>query len=117
MTFIVCGLPPDPETIPERLMSFVEAGYMRAEMSSDWLAGARAKYSDGQSARDEAVRSATLGAATLIYAAEATGFASGPMNGFDAQGVAREFGLALDEVPGILVAIGRAAPGNPGCLV
>jgi nitroreductase len=112
VTFIVCGLLPDPETIPERLISFVDAGYMRADISSDWLAGARTKYANAQSARDEAVRSATLGAATLIYAAEAMDFVSGPMNGFDEQGVVREFGLTLDEVPVMLVAVGRKAPGN-----
>ena len=112
VTFIVCGSLPDPGIVPQRLMPFVEAGYMRPETSSDWREGARAKYADPEAARDEAVRSATLGAATLIYAAEAMGFASGPMNGFDAEGVTREFDLARDEVPAMLVAVGRAAPGN-----
>jgi len=34
------------------------------------------------------------------------------MIGFDAEGVAREFGLGSNEVPVMLVAVGRAAPGN-----
>jgi nitroreductase len=112
VTFIVCGVLPDSEHIPERLRLFVEAGYMRAEMSSTWQEGARAKYADPQAARDEAVRSASLGAATLMYAAGALGLASGPMNGFDADAVATEFGLASDELPVMLVAVGRPAPGN-----
>ncbi|CAN7153805.1 nitroreductase family protein [Trinickia sp. LjRoot230] len=112
VTFIICGALPDAETLPERLLPFVGAGYMPAKMASSWREGALAKYADPQTARDEAVRSATLGAATLIYAAQAKGLASGPMIGFDADGVAREFGLERDEVPVMLVPIGRAAPGN-----
>ncbi|CAE6742977.1 nitroreductase family protein [Paraburkholderia haematera] len=112
VTFIICGLLPDPTTIPERLQPFVEAGYMPADLPSGWQAGARTQYADPQTARDEAVRSATLGAATLIYAAEALGFVSSPMIGFDADGVVRAFGLRRSEVPVMLVPVGRAAPGN-----
>lgn len=112
VTFIICGRYPDHADIPERLSSFVATGLMSAETASGWQEGARGQYADKQTARDEAVRSATLGAATLIYAAEALGLASGPMIGFDAEGVIREFGLAHSEVPVMLVAIGRAAPGN-----
>jgi len=112
VTFIVCGVLPDHASIPERLRPFVQAGYMPADMVTGWQASARAQYADPRTARDEAVRSASLGAATLIHAAEALGLASGPMAGFDAEGVVREFGLAPKEVPVMLVAIGRAAPGN-----
>lgn len=112
VTFIVCGLLPDHTTLAERLAPFVEAGHMRAEVSESWQQGAQAKYADPQEARDEALRSASLGAATLIYAAAAMGFASSPMGGFDAAGVAREFGLLADEVPVMLVPVGRSAPGN-----
>ena len=112
VTFIICGLLPDHAAIPERLLPFVEAGYMPAGMASGWQDGARAQYADPQTARDEAVRSATLGAATLIYAAEALGLGSGPMIGFDAEAVAHEFGLGPNELPVMLVAVGRAAPGN-----
>ncbi|WP_220702166.1 nitroreductase family protein [Trinickia fusca] len=112
VTFIICGLLPDSTTLTERLRPFVETGHMSANMSSGWQEGARALYADPQTARDEAVRSATLGAATLIYAAEAMGFVSGPMIGFNAEGVMREFGLESNEVPVMLVPVGRAAPGN-----
>jgi nitroreductase len=112
VTFIVCGVLPDHAALAARLLPFVEAGFMPAVMASGWQEGARAQYADPQTARDEAVRSATLGAATLIFAAEALGLVSGPMIGFDAEGVAREFGLGSNEVPVMLVAVGRAAPGN-----
>lgn len=112
VTFIVCGVLPDAADVPARLHAFVQAGHMAAEVVSRWQEGARAQYAAPQKARDEAVRSAALGAATLIYAAEAMGLASGPMVGFDADGVAREFGLAAREIPVMLLAVGRAAPGN-----
>src|SRR5690606_28150335 len=82
------------------------------EMASTWQKTALAQYADGQAARDEAVRSASLGAATLMHAAEAMGYVSCPMVGFDAEGVIRAFALAPQEIPVMLVAVGRAAPGN-----
>lgn len=112
VTFIICGVLPDPVVIPERLRGFVADGFMSVEMASGWQEGAQAQYADPQVARDEAVRSASLAAATLMYAAGALGLASAPMVGFDAQGVAHGFGLGPTEVPVMLVAIGRAAPGN-----
>lgn len=111
-TFIVCGTLPDPAIIPARLSASVTAGFIPAEIAAGWQEGARRQYADAAKARDEAVRSATLGAATLLYAAEAKGLASCPMGGFDPAGIAREFDLAGDEIPVVLVAVGRAAPGN-----
>lgn len=112
VTFVICGLQPDHSTLPDRLRPFVDTGLMSDTIASHWQEGARNLYADPQTARDEAVRSATFGAATLIYAAEALGFASGPMIGFDAGGVAREFGLRANEVPAMLLPVGRALPGN-----
>lgn len=112
VTFVICGLLPDHADIPTRLRPFTEEGFMPASMASGWEEGARAQYADKRAARDEAVRSATFGAATLIYAAEAMGLASGPIGGFDAEGVAHAFGLEPHEIPVMLVAVGRAAPGN-----
>lgn len=112
VTFIICGVLPDHAVLAERLRPSVDAGFMPSHRASSWQEAARAQYDNPQIARDEAVRSATFGAATLIFAAEALGFVSGPMGGFDAEGVSREFGLGLNEVPVMLVAVGRAAPGN-----
>lgn len=112
VTFIICGALPNHEILAERLHPSVEAGFMPAAMVAGWQEGARQQYADPRMARDEAVRSATFGAGTLMHAAEAMGLASGPMVGFDAEGVARAFGLMPDEVPVLLLAVGRAAPGN-----
>ncbi len=112
VTFIICGVLPDAAVVSQRLRPLVEAGLMPDAMAMAWQEGAYLKYRDPQIARDEAVRSATLAGATLIYAAEALGLASCPMVGFDARGVASAFGLKSDELPVLLVAVGRAAPGN-----
>lgn len=112
VTFIVCGVLPDVTTLPDRLQACVNAGYMPADMPSVWQAAAGAQYADPRIAHDEAVRSATFGAATLMLAAQALGLVSGPMTGFDAEGVSRAFDLGPDEIPVLLVAVGHAAAGN-----
>jgi nitroreductase len=58
------------------------------------------------------VRSATFGAAAIIYAARSLGLGSTPMIGFDAEAVHREFGLAEDEVPVMLLTVGPERAGN-----
>jgi nitroreductase len=73
---------------------------MSPELVAGWVGAAKGLYDDKpQMQRDEAIRSATFGAASLLYAAEVHGFGSCPMIGFD-------------EIPVLLVAIGRAATNN-----
>ena len=112
VTFIVCGVLPDAATLPARLQPFVDAGHMPPEMPAQWQAAAHGQYTNPQAARDEAVRSASLGAATLMLAAEALGLASGPMGGFEPDEVAYAFGLAANELPVMLIALGQASAGN-----
>lgn len=110
--FIVCGVLADPEALAERLQPSVDAGFMPAAMAQGWLQAAQQQYASAQAVRDEALRSASFGAMTLMHAAQALGLASCAMTGFDAEGVAASFGLASEEVPVMLVTVGRAAPGN-----
>ena len=113
VTFIVCGQWADPRVTPDRLAPLVEAGIMPAKMVSEWESPARDLSMDfPQRQRDEAVRSGTFGAATMIYAARSLGLGSTPMIGFDAEAVHREFGLAKDEVPVMLLSVGAERPGN-----
>ncbi|MFP3556182.1 nitroreductase family protein [Paraburkholderia sp. SIMBA_049] len=113
VTFIVCGQLADSSVIPDRLAPLVEAGVMPAQMVPEWEKPARDLYRDHpQRQRDEAVRTGTFGAAAMIYAARSLGLASTPMIGFDSEAVHREFGLAGDEVPVMLLAIGAERPGN-----
>jgi nitroreductase len=113
VTFIVCGQLADSSVIPERLAPLVEAGIMPAKMVPEWEIPARDLYmAYPQRRRDEAVRSAAIGATAMIYAAHSLGLGSTPMIGFDAEAVHREFGLAEDEVPVMLLSIGPERPGN-----
>lgn len=113
VTFIVCGVLPQPATLLERLQGSVDAGFMPAEMPPSWVALADRLYAGSpRTQRDEAVRSATFAASTLMLAGQALGLAASPMTGFDPEGVADVFRLGADEVPVMLVAMGHAQPGN-----
>src|SRR5882724_5882176 len=113
VTFIVCGQLADSSVIPKRLAPVVEAGIMPAKMVPEWEIPARNLYMEyPQRQRDEAVRTATFGAAAMIYAARSLGLGSTPMIGFDAEAVHREFALAEDEVPVMLLSVGPERPGN-----
>ena len=113
VTFIVCGQLADSSVIPERLAPVVEAGIMPAKLVPDWEIPARGLYFEHpQRQRDEAVRTGAIGATAMIYAARSLGLGSTPMIGFDAEAVAREFGLAEDEVPVMLLSVGAERPGN-----
>jgi nitroreductase len=113
VTFIVVGQLADSSVIPDRLAPLVKSGVMPEAMVPEWEIPARDLYMDyPQRQRDEAVRTATFGAAAMIYAARSLGLGSTPMIGFDAEAVSREFGLAEDEVPVMLLSIGPERPGN-----
>ena len=113
VTFIVCGQLADSSVIPQRLAPLVAAGIMPASMVPEWEIPARDLYMEyPRRQRDEAVRTATFGAAVMVYAARSLGLGSTPMIGFDAEAVHHEFGLAEDEVPVMLLSIGAERPGN-----
>ena len=113
VTFIVCGQLVETSVIPARLAPLVEAGIMPAETVPEWEMPARDLYmAYPQRRRDEAIRTATFGAAAIIYAAKSMGMGSTPMIGFDFDAVHREFGLAEDEIPVMLLSVGPERPGN-----
>lgn len=113
VTFVICGQLADSSVIPDRLAPLVEAGVMPAAMVPEWENPARELYMEyPQRRRDEAVRTGTFGAAAMIYAARSLGLGTTPMIGFDAEAVHREFGLAEDEVPVMLLSVGVERQGN-----
>ena len=113
VTFIVCGELADHRKLAERLAPSVEAGVMPATMVPAWEAGAKSLYFEQPwRARDEAVRTPTIGATTMMLAAHAMGLGAGPMIGFDPEAVSQEFGLAEDEIPVMLIAVGYGTPEN-----
>lgn len=113
VTFIVCGQLADSSVIPQRLAPVVEAGIMPERLIPDWEIPARDLYADyPQRQRDEAVRTGAIGATTMIYVARSWGLGSTPMIGFDADAVHKEFGLAENEIPVLLLSIGAERSGN-----
>ena len=113
VTFIVSGTLMPHARLALALEPAVRTGVMPQATAEGWVDMAHGMYADNLGfQRDEAIRSASLAAMTLMLAAAGMGLASGPMIGFDAAGVSRSFGLSAAEVPALLVAVGHAAPGN-----
>ncbi len=113
VTVIVIGTLDGHERIRANLQPLVDAGHMGPEDLEAWANDThRGMHDRPAKQRDEAVRSGSLAAMNLMTAAQALGLASAPMGGFDAAAVSAEFGLAPTELPVMLVAIGRPAPGN-----
>lgn len=113
VTFIICGVLGAHRSLQQALQPSVEAGIVSQAALESWVAMAAATHTDNpQLQRDEAFRSASLAAMTLMLAAEGMGLVTGAISGFDAAGVATAFGFAATEVPVILVTTGYAAPGN-----
>ena len=113
VTFIILGDLRGHERLAEALEPLVAAGTFDRKMADGWLGAAGHLYgSNPQMARDEAIRSASLAAMILMLAAEAKGMASGPMIGFDPDGVRREFQIPERYVPVMLLPVGYATAGN-----
>ncbi|MBB3120642.1 nitroreductase family protein [Pseudoduganella violacea] len=113
VTFIVCGTLAAHEGLAGALQPSLDAGIINASMLQSWVGMAHGAHHDNpQLQRDEAIRSASLAAMTLILAAEGMGLDTCPMGGFDQQGVAREFGLSERDVPVMLVTVGYATQEN-----
>jgi len=60
-----------------------------------------------QAQRDEAIRSGSLAAMTLMFAARDLGYATGPMIGFDPQKVSKLLELDEGYVPVMLIVLGK----------
>lgn len=113
VTFIVCGTLAAHKTLGRNLQPSVDSGILPKPVVDAWVSMAAGSHEGNpQLQRDEAFRSASLAAMTLMLAAQGMGLSTGPMSGFDAAGVAREFKLSADEVPVILVTVGYPAQGN-----
>lgn len=113
VTFVVSGEIPDGEELNDRLQPAVAAGLMDAMTADAWAAMARASFQDPDRAREEAIRSATLLGATLMFAAEGLGLSTAPMSGFDRESVRILLGLTEDVVPVLLLAVGAPASARP----
>ena len=113
VVFIICGTLMAHEQLANILKPSVEVGMMEQSTADGWVAQASQAHDDNPILqRDEAIRSASLAAMTLILAAEGLGLTSGAMIGFDMASLAREFNLMSHEIPAIVVTVGYPASGN-----
>lgn len=113
VTFIVCGSLDAHKTLPQTLSATLDAGIIDQAVYDMWVGAAHGLYAEKpQLQRDEAIRSGSLVAMTLMLAAQDRGLVSTPMIGFDSVAVAEQFGLASAEIPVMLLTVGYPAPGN-----
>ena len=90
----------------------VHAGLLPREVADIWLTMANGMYgSDPRLARDEAIRSGSLAAMTLMLAAGNRGYLSCPI-GFNPGQVMEILSIRDQYVPVMMLAVGRPAPGN-----
>jgi nitroreductase len=113
VTFVVVGKIGGYKDLPVLIKPMLESGQIDQAAYDGWIKMANGLYEGkDQFQRDEAVRSGALVAMTIMLAAQGKGLASGAMIGFDPVAVSAECKLASDEIPVMLLAVGRPAPGN-----
>ncbi|BBB68818.1 nitroreductase [Undibacterium sp. YM2] len=113
VTFIICGTLNAHTQLEPALRPSVDAGIIDNKMLTTWVSMAEQSHTNNAVLqRDEALRSASLAAMTLMLAAQGKGLASCALSGFDADAVTREFDLHATEIPVMLITVGYAATGN-----
>jgi nitroreductase len=113
VTFVVLGDLKGVDRLHEAMSPLVKAGKMEQKALDGMLGMANGMYKDNpQMARDEAIRSASLAAMNLMIAAQAKGWVSGPMIGFDPTAVKKVLDISDRYIPVMLIAVGPGAPGN-----
>jgi nitroreductase len=113
VTFIICGTLEPHLGLPAALKPAVEAGILDEATSAGWVGAADGMYGANPGfQRDEAIRSGSLAAMTLMLAAQEMGLASTPMIGFNATELSAAFNLQASDVPVMLVTVGQAGAGN-----
>lgn len=109
LTFIVLGDMQGVEKLPEILDVAIAEGAIPAGKAAAWSRMAKQIYENPQLAHDEAIRSASLAAMTMMIAVEARGLASGALIGFDPGKVKAGFGIDDRYLPVMLLSVGYAA--------
>lgn len=113
VTFVIVGIKDGYKEIGRLAKPLLDAGAIDQAAYDGWVGMTVGSHENNpQLQHDEAFRSASLAAMTLMLAAQAKGYVSGPMSGFVADQVSKVAHLGPNEVPVILVAVGRAAEGN-----
>ena len=113
VTFVVIGQLNAHHTLEQTLKLSVDRDVLPKSIAQSWVDAAKQSHEENSSLqRDEAIRSASLAAMTLMFAAQAMGYGSGAMGGFDSQQVSDQFNLSDDNIPVMLVTVGKPAQSN-----
>ena len=109
VTFIIIGTLKAHERLGQALQPSVEKNIISQDIANAWVDAATGSHeNDVQLQRDEAMRSASLAAMTLMFAAQGMGFASGAMGGFDSDQLHAAFELDENDIPAMLITVGKA---------
>ena len=113
VTFIICGETEAHTRFDRVVDDLINKGGISEADAQVWQSKVVGAH-DGNAVlqKSEAYRSAALAAMALMLAAEEQGLVTGPMSGFDVQGVQQAFELGQEQIPVMLVAVGYAAEGN-----
>jgi nitroreductase len=109
VTFIILGDLAALDVMPEVMKLAVERGALPEGKASAWLRLAAEIYGDEQMTRDEAIRSCSLAAMTMMLAAEARGLCAGALTGFDPAKLREAFDIDERYLPVMLLAVGHPA--------
>lgn len=113
VTIIVSGVLNAHHSLFRTLQPSVDAGALPDSLQRAWSEMAAASHENNpQLQRDEALRSASLAAMAMLVAAREMELDSGVIGGFDPDGVSTAFNLSPDELPVMLVTVGRTV-GQP----
>ena len=113
VTFVLVGKVGGYKDQPVLIKPMLDGGHIDQAAFDGWTGMANGMY-DGkeQFQRDEAVRCASKAAMALMYAAYGKGLVSGAMIGYDPLALSAECKLAADEIPVMLIAVGRPSAGK-----
>ena len=107
IAFIICGKLEAHQQLSSALEPSVKANIIEQHVADAWVTQAMVAHENNDLLqRDEAIRSASLAAMSLLLAAQDMGFGSCPIGGFDAIEVSRQFALSENEIPVLIVVVG-----------
>lgn len=113
VTFIVCGITNPQDLIVNSLKPSVEQGIISQDIFNGWVGAVQNMYGNNpQFQRDEAIRSASFAGMTLMLTVQDMGYVSCPMIGFDASTLHQAYSLADNEIPVMLITVGKAGTEN-----
>lgn len=107
IAFIICGKLEAHQQLSSALEPSVKANIIEQHVADAWVTQAMVAHENNDLLqRDEAIRSASLAAMSLLLAAQDMGLGSCPIGGVDAAEVSRQFALSENEIPVLIVVVG-----------